>query len=167
MDLVSYSLWESHLVDWLGGPRNPDGEWAPAEVLSMLVVQAQTLAVWRPGHGTLANAIGDLARQAPARIDADARWHAAAVPINRFLAAHAFASWTAYQADGVVAQVNRLQHVLDVLRIEADRVCCRDGGGLTDARLLEAVRHTDLRLRHVVDSSSTKREGRRQARPWS
>ena len=156
MDLESYTRWESHLVDWLGGPRNPNGEWAPADVLSMLAGQAQSLAAWRPGHRTLADTIGDLGRAVPARVETAPNWHAHAIPINRLLAAHAFASWTAYQSDGVVTQVERLRTVLDILRVEADGVCRRDAGPLTGARLLEAIRQVDLRLRHVPDPNRTK-----------
>ena len=148
MDLESYSLWESHVVDWLGGVRNPRGEWAPHEVLSLLTAQARRVASWRPGGRSLPDAIRDLGRDSPSRDEQHATWRAHIVAVNRLLAAHAFASWTAYQADGVVAQVQRLHGVLETLHVEADRVCRRDDRPLTESRLLEAIRQTDLRLRH-------------------
>ena len=100
--------------------------------------------------------MSDLARDLPPRVETASDWHAHAIPINRLLAAHAFASWSAYQSDGVVTQVERLRGVLHILRVEADGICRRDDGPLTGAGLLEAIRQTDLRLRHVVDSCRTK-----------
>jgi hypothetical protein len=148
MDLPSYALWESHLIDWFGGVRNPHGEWGPHEVLSLLMPQARTLASWRPGRRTLAEAVRDFDRESPHRCDGEPFWRTYAVPINRLLAGHAFASWTAYQADGIVILIKHLQTVLDVLSVEMDGVCRRDGGPVTEARVLDAIRQTDWRLRH-------------------
>ena len=78
-------------------------------------------------------------------------WTEHAAVINRFLSAHAFASWMAYQGDGVVAGVRRLRLVLAVLRAEAARACPDDGSRLDRPALTDAIRQTDLLLRHLVD----------------
>ena len=78
-------------------------------------------------------------------------WRAEGRLIGRLLAAHAFAAWSAYQSDGVVTRLRGLQAALAVLRQEAARICQRDGGALTLARLLEAIRRTDLLLVHLAD----------------
>ena len=50
-------------------------------------------------------------------------WSSFQQPINRYLAAKAFASWTAYQGRGVSAIVRGLEAALALVRIEACRQC--------------------------------------------
>ena len=78
-------------------------------------------------------------------------WRSEARLINRLLAAHAFAAWSAYDADGVVTALRPLQTVLAVLRQETVRICQREDEALTPGRLLDAIRRTDLLLVHLVD----------------
>ena len=54
-------------------------------------------------------------------------WHEFRAPVNRFLAAKAFASWTAYQGRGVKTIVRGLEAALALVRVEAARQC-RDCG---------------------------------------
>jgi hypothetical protein len=88
----------------------------------------------------------------------DAAWtrHVRAVwddyrpPINRFLAAKAFASWTAYQGRGVKTIVRGLEAALALVRVEAARQC-RDASRLLDRDLLlEAFRQADFALNHLA-----------------
>lgn len=192
MDLAAYTQWEAHLISWLGGGRNPDGEWAPEDVLHMLDGHARRLASWRPGDRPLAEAIDRLASDRPTAIGApdwdreqrlrtaaiaslppsqewdgevddlphvwsrdlaDA-WHRQARIVNRFLAAHAFAAWNAYQADGLVTGMRLLQLTLAVLRGESARVPPLEGGELTRDRLRHAIRQTDRLLIHLVDRAA-------------
>jgi hypothetical protein len=190
MNLDTYSQWEAHLIAWLGGERNPDGWWAPDDVLPMLEDQARRLASWRPGGLSLRDAIRQLHAETPSaekRLPdwwyerqlrtvavgslppiqdwdlavggleqwwtpavADA-WRANTRVVNRFLAAHAFAAWSAYEADGLGANVRQLRLALALLRGETARVTARKGGGVTSAFLLDAVQRTDLLLRHLAD----------------
>ena len=191
MDLAAYTQWEAHLIAWLGGERNPDGEWLPEDVLHMLDGHARRLASWRPGDRPLAEAIGRLASDRPTAIGApdwdreqrlrakavgslahshdqdreiadvatiwsqdlaDA-WRAEARIVNRLLAAHAFAAWSAYQANGVLPSLRELELTLAVLRERTARVTARTGGRLTRAGLLQAIRQTDLLLVHLVNRS--------------
>ena len=81
-------------------------------------------------------------------------WRAHGQVINRFLAAHAFAAWMAYQGSGAVSHITRLRLVLAVLRAECIRCCVHEDGEL-DARLLtHAIRQTDLLIVHLVDRAS-------------
>jgi hypothetical protein len=81
-------------------------------------------------------------------------WSDHAVAINRFLAAHCFAAWMAYQGNGLLSLTRRLHLALAVLRAEAVRRCAGHDRVLTRARLKEAFRQTDLLLVHLADRSA-------------
>src|SRR6185369_4873672 len=51
------------------------------------------------------------------------RWTEWRGPVNRYLAAKAFASWTAYQGRGVLTIVRGLDAALALVRVEAARQC--------------------------------------------
>ena len=75
------------------------------------------------------------------------RWDA---PLKRYLAAKAFASWTAYQGRGLLTIVRGLEAALALVRVEAARQC-RDQGRSLDADLLkEAFRQADFALNHLA-----------------
>jgi hypothetical protein len=75
------------------------------------------------------------------------QWHA---PLRRYLAAKAFANWTAYQGRGVRAIVQGLDAALALVRVEASRRC-RDRGRLLDEeQLREAIRGADFALNHLA-----------------
>lgn len=76
-----------------------------------------------------------------------ARFHA---PINRYLAAKAFASWTAYQGRGVKTIVRGLEAALALVRVEAARQCRNVQQRLDDKLLLEAIRQADFLLNHLA-----------------
>jgi len=76
------------------------------------------------------------------------RWRPLAL---RYLAATAFASWTAYQGRGIRAQVAELYVAATVLRAECVRRCASTGAALDRDGLLEAIRMSDLLLVHLVD----------------
>jgi len=74
-------------------------------------------------------------------------WHA---PLKRYLAAKAFASWTAYQGQGLLTIVRGIDAALALVRVEAARQC-RDMGRSVDEELLrEAIRHADFALNHLA-----------------
>ena len=71
-------------------------------------------------------------------------------PLKRYLAAKAFASWTAYQGRGVLSVVRGLEAALALVRVEASRNC-RNAGRVLDADLLlEAFRGADFLLNHLA-----------------
>lgn len=79
-----------------------------------------------------------------------AEWAAFRAPINRFLAAKAFASWTAYQGRGVKTIVRGLEAALALVRVEAARQCRNAARPLDRERLLEAFRQADFALNHLA-----------------
>jgi Fe-S-cluster containining protein len=77
-------------------------------------------------------------------------WSAFRAPINRFLAAKAFASWTAYQGRGLRSIVRGLDTALALVRVEAARECRNQGAPLDAASLREAFRCADFILNHLA-----------------
>ena len=70
--------------------------------------------------------------------------------LKRYVAAKAFASWTAYQGRGLLTVVCGLDAALALVRVEAARQC-RDARRPLDATLLrEAFRHADFLLNHLA-----------------
>jgi hypothetical protein len=106
-------------------------------------------------HDAIAEDQRPAALPRPARelftLDRARDWQAHALVINRFLAAHAFASWAAYQGRGLDAMIRELRTVLAVLRYEVLRACEQSQGTLTDATLKEAIRQSDLLLVHLAE----------------
>jgi Fe-S-cluster containining protein len=87
-------------------------------------------------------------------------WSSFDRPLNAFLAAKAFASWTAYQGRGLLSIVRGLDAALALVRVEAARMC-RDNARELDADLLrEAFRSADFLLNHLA-------VGEDLARRWS
>jgi Fe-S-cluster containining protein len=81
-------------------------------------------------------------------------------PIRQFVAAKAFASWTAYQGRGLLSVVRGLEAALAILRVEAARQC-RDGNRALDRDvLLQSFRAVDFVLNHLAT-------GDELARSWS
>jgi Fe-S-cluster containining protein len=71
-------------------------------------------------------------------------------PLKRYLAAKAFASWTAYQGRGFLTIVRGLEAALALVRVEAARRC-RDANCPLNADLLrEAFRQADFALNHLA-----------------
>jgi hypothetical protein len=78
------------------------------------------------------------------------QWRAFAGPINRYIAAKSFATWTAYQGRGVATIVRGVHAAVALVRVEAARQC-RDAARPLDASLLlEAFRHADFILNHLA-----------------
>jgi Fe-S-cluster containining protein len=94
--------------------------------------------------------------------DADARgvapaWPALSLPIRRWLAARAFASWIALQGEGLRTTVAFLRLALGVLRAEAARGSAEAGRVLDGDLLREAVRRADLLVVHLADPEALAR----------
>jgi hypothetical protein len=134
MDYDGYSAWERELVYALTTTGDPGKVVTDAmgralsrsdiDLFDVARLSVPAPYVW-PAAGI---ACGDLAT-------------ASARPVGRFLAAHAFACWMAYQGNGLRSIAMYLRLVLAVLRVEAAR----------HDSLLDAIRQSDLLLRHLVD----------------
>jgi hypothetical protein len=77
-------------------------------------------------------------------------WADYRAPVNRYLAAKAFASWTAYQGRGVKTIVRGLEAALAVVRVEAARQCRNAARPLDRELMLEAFRSADFALNHLA-----------------
>lgn len=183
MDPDGYGAWEEHMV-----ARCTDVTRAPESVLATLARDAALLGRWKPGRGSLTDAVAGLPvdfvepplvldlrdslhcfaeamtavpdeyRPDPdedgldAAFDACVRpvWPRFFPPINRYIAAKAFATWTAYQGRGVATIVRGIEVAVALVRVEASRQC-RDVGRPLDADLLlEAFRGADFILNHLA-----------------
>jgi hypothetical protein len=133
MDWDAYSAWESRAVDLLTTVIPVEG------VLDLLdpgaaVVDDRTLfEIARTSVPAPYGWPSFVASQDAASADAQV--------VGRYLAAHAFAAWTAYQGDGLRSTVRYLRLVLAVLKTELAR----------RGSLIEAIRQSDLLLRHLAD----------------
>jgi hypothetical protein len=87
-------------------------------------------------------------------------WDRFAAPMNRYIAAKSFATWTAYQGRGVATIVRGIEAAVALVRVEAARVCRDAGRPLDDQLLLEAFRAADFALNHLA-------VGDELARVWS
>jgi hypothetical protein len=86
-------------------------------------------------------------------VSMESEWAVQGPAINRFLCAHAFASWITYQGGGLAAHVQSLRQALAVLRLEVVRRCGEHGARMTASDLREGMRQSDLLLRHFADRS--------------
>jgi hypothetical protein len=175
-DVAEEAAPEDCLARLEGGARVLS-EWRPGSIGLCEAIRslpgADTPAAVPSGHADDGLRLFDLARMALARPHvwpdapedftgrfdrlAPAPWSDFAVVVRRFLAAHAFASWMAYQGRGVVTLVRRLSLVLAVLRAELVRVCASNGCGIDRATLTQAIRQTDLLVVHLADRAELAR----------
>jgi hypothetical protein len=77
-------------------------------------------------------------------------WPSFSRPLRHYVAAKAFASWTAYQGRGVATIVRGLEAALSLARVEAARQCRNASAPLDAARLKEAIRRADFILNHLA-----------------
>jgi Fe-S-cluster containining protein len=97
---------------------------------------------WPPAPGDLESAWWSLVAPSWSRFDA---------VLSHFAAAKVFASWAAYQGEGIAAVERAARVAAAVLRVECVRAC-RDLDQPLDQELLkEAIRMADLLLVHYAD----------------
>lgn len=77
-------------------------------------------------------------------------WGGWSHPVRNYIAAKAFASWTAYQGRGVRSVVRGLEAAVALVRVEAARQCRDAGRELDRELLLEAFRQADFALNHLA-----------------
>lgn len=80
-------------------------------------------------------------------------WSEFAAAIRRYLAARAFASWSALQGDGLAAWSRAVETALRVLHVEATRQCLEGPARLDAERLKQAFRRADLLLLHLTQTA--------------
>ena len=143
MDDQEYSAWERHMVAVLTSGIAPDA------ALATLAAAAEA------GCGPLSHGVHNRAALfalARGAVPAPYSWPVYVEPhlglrgeeaaiVGRYLAAHAFGCWMAYQGNGLLSIITYLHVALAVLACERAR--CGD--------LREAIRQSDLLLRHLAD----------------
>jgi Fe-S-cluster containining protein len=143
MDWDGYTAWEEAAVALF----NVD-DIAPEQAIDTLAAVTERISTWKPGGESLSSMVrrefSVTTNSAPRR---DGRWGTYARPINAFLAAHAFASWAAYEPGGLLSIPVAVGKALRLLTQNKDR------GQLTQASVTEAIRATDLELRHTREIS--------------
>jgi Fe-S-cluster containining protein len=77
-------------------------------------------------------------------------WGDCQMPLKRYIAAKAFANWTAYQGRGLTAIVNGLDAALALVRVEAARRCRDSRAAVDHDHLREAIRAADFALNHLA-----------------
>ena len=118
----------------------------------------ETLGASLTLHREIVAAIPEDLRPEPDEADLDdvyargvkAQWLEWHTPLKRYLAAKAFASWTAYQGRGVVTIVRGLEAALALVRVEAARECRNAGRALDEELLTQAFRGADFVLNHLA-----------------
>jgi Fe-S-cluster containining protein len=143
-DWEGYSAWEEAAVDLF----NVAGL-EPEQAVLWLEQATELACSWRPGLESLAAAVrrGFSAAALDERDHPD-RWNGFGRVVNAFLAAHAFASWAAYECEGLRAVPAAVRRALTLL---TSNVSAREP--LTRGALTEAIRQTDLELRHARDTT--------------
>ena len=144
MDLDSFAEWESGAVGVLtASGTTPDAAVADLETVTRAV------AAWAPGSRLLLDAVraAFATPRAAQRCDtprplARPLSPAAASAVQRWLAAHLFGNWIAYQGRGLLTMVRYVQACLDVFTIELAR----------DGNALEAIRRSDFLIVHECES---------------
>ena len=132
MDLESFGEWERLAIALLTAPGME-----PIDAVDRLERATQAIARWTPGSGALIDAV----RSALADAVPGAGLEKTGA-VQRWLAAHLFGNWIAYQGRGLQTIVRYVRACLDVFTIELAR----------DGHPLEAIRRSDFLIVHEADS---------------
>jgi hypothetical protein len=141
MSLDAYDTWEREAVATLNDRTLP-----PAEAAAAISAATAAAGRWRPGQGELCTAVEDAfaeARKAAGKRQVSRMDHA----VKSFLAAHAFASWAAYQQGGLCAAAAAVQTALT--EFDQALAASRQDHQAADDAFITAVRKTDFLLRHA------------------
>ena len=136
MDLESFSEWEAQAIRVLTSEAD-----TPETAIARLQSITDEVARWTPASGDLIDAVHAAFQTPrdtggrPAR-DRDSR------AIQRWLAAHLFGNWIAYQGRGLRTIVRYVRACLDLFTVELAR----------DGNALEAIRRSDFLIVHESDS---------------
>ena len=146
LTLEGYTAWERHVISVFG---DDERDLDASDALDVVSRATAAICGWRPGPRSLLVSIDDAFAVARADVAPRLRPGSRAVQraARRFLAAHAFASWAAYQDGGLLAIVRSLETALTLLTRELAVAQTRMNGA--EASLVAAIRATDFQLRHT------------------
>ena len=136
MDLESFSEWESQAIRVLTAPGD-----TPESGLVRLETITDELVRWTPGRTELIDAVG-AAFQTSSDEGAGSPESRESRAVKRWLAAHLFGNWIAYQGRGLRTIVRYVRACLDAFTVEVAR----------DGNVLEAIRRSDFLIVHESDS---------------
>jgi Fe-S-cluster containining protein len=138
-DWDGYSAWEDAAIALLDSDRVE-----PERAVEMLAHATDACCTWRPGGDTLASTMRRaFAGERSGDCDDAGCWNGLGRTVNAFLAAHAFASWSAYEPLGLRSVVAAVQTALATLTQQID-----NRRSLSRETLIAAMSATDLQLRH-------------------
>jgi len=130
-----------------GGVADAVPDTLDASLATLAEVMAAVPEEWRPTADE-----HDLAKVF--QRDVRPHWLAWQAPLKRYLAAKAFASWTAYQGQGLLTIVRGLDAALALVRVEAARQCRDAKRPLDEALMREAFRYADYSLNHLASGDA-------------
>ena len=131
MDYDGYGAWERAAIAML----DRDDLSADAALAAIRVATAD-VQQWTPGDESLTTRVHTAFAGVPMNPSAMDSSHSR--PVRMFMAAHLFGSWAAYQNGGLMAVVDAVRNAAAALDSEL----------ATGASFIDAVRRTDLKLRH-------------------
>ena len=139
MDLESFSEWEAQAIRVLTARGC-----TPGAALSRLERLTDAIVGWTPADGELIDRVRDVfgAPDAGHPTGRTSNGPPGARAVQRWLAAHLFGNWIAYQGRGLRTIVRYLRACLDVFGVELAR----------DGDTLEAIRRSDYLIVHESDS---------------
>jgi len=161
--LARVAVMGERLRQW-SSDRGPLAAWTADVLATPPAATSRSAARYAPFSG--ADAFREVVSTIPPGLDGpslprdletnDARfvaenWNTFAPVVLRYVASHAFASWTAYQSRGVRTQIAELVMTAAILRVECARACQARQSALDRRTLLDAVRASDLLLVHLAD----------------
>ena len=140
VDWDGYSAWEEEAVALFDTCCRE-----PEDAVRLLAEATEVTATWTPSRGPLAAFVRESFAVAgsDAHFPAKGSWGPFVPVVNAFLAAHVFASWAAYEPQGLRAIPAAVATALSALEQQA-----RPHRPLTRDSLAAAIRATDFRLRH-------------------
>jgi Fe-S-cluster containining protein len=137
MDLESFAEWERWAI---GALTMPDAD--PRDAVARVEAVTAEIATWSPGEIPLLDAVRAATRTVRAAAQKGTTASGYPLFLQRWLAAHLFGNWIAYQGCGIRTIVRYLRACLDVFTIELAR----------DGDPLEAIRRSDFLIVHQTDS---------------
>jgi Fe-S-cluster containining protein len=138
-------------------PREPEEKGPDEDLLGSLMLQREAL---QAVPDDLKPPLDEEGLDDAYRASVRPVWDAWRAPMTRYIAAKAFASWTAYQGRGIATIVRGLEAAVALVRVESARSCRDAGRRLDEELLLEAFRSADFVLNHLAVSDEL-------ARYWS
>jgi hypothetical protein len=142
MSLDAYDAWEREAVAALNDRTLP-----PAAAVSVIAAATAAATGWQPGEGELSTAVGNAFADTRKATECNHSVSRMEHAIKSFLAAHAFASWAAYQQGGLSAAAAAVENAL--IELERALATSQHQDRSDDDAFITAVRQTDLLLRHT------------------